>query len=69
MYERGLAIGAEARGKGVNILLGPVVGKQYDVHGNGVSDYCVPELKLIAAGRTTRKEASRWKELGRVWSR
>lgn len=26
MYERGLAIGAEARGKGVNIQLGPTVG-------------------------------------------
>lgn len=26
MYARGLAIGAEARGKGVNIQLGPVVG-------------------------------------------
>ena len=26
MYERGLAIGAEARGKGVNIQLGPCVG-------------------------------------------
>jgi beta-glucosidase len=26
MYERGLALGAEARGKGVNIQLGPTVG-------------------------------------------
>jgi beta-glucosidase len=26
MYARGLAIGAEARGKGVNIQLGPAVG-------------------------------------------
>lgn len=26
MYQRGLALGAEARGKGVNIQLGPTVG-------------------------------------------
>lgn len=59
-YQRGLALGAEARGKGINILLGPTVGMCDEI------SYLVNSLTM---SRSYWKKTTWWSKLGGLWCR
>lgn len=68
-YQRGLALGAEARGKGVNILLGPTVGmykKYFATYPKIFLEVRISKIQLANHFRSPWKETSRWSKLGRI---